>query len=118
MIEILLQPLPELHGELIEGIVAGQQVIRADDRRVAADIARPDIALLQHRDIGDAEFLGEIIGRRQTMAATADDDHVVMGLRIWLAPLRRPTPVAPERLAKYRKCRKTHVGPVLDAAAT
>ena len=77
-VEILLQPLPELHRQLVERVVAGQQVVRADDRRVAADIAGAEIALFQHGDIGDAEFLGEIIGGRKTMAAATDDDDVVM----------------------------------------
>ena len=40
-------------------------------------LPEPMIALLQHRDIGDAVLLGEVIGRGETMPA-ADDDHVVV----------------------------------------
>ena len=38
-IKFLLQSLPEFHREFIEGVVARQQIVGADDRRVAADVA-------------------------------------------------------------------------------
>ncbi len=102
-VEILLQPLPELHRQFVERVVARQQVVGADDRRVAADIAGADIALFQHRDIGDAEFLGEVIGRRQSMPAAADDNHVIVALRNRAAPGRLPVLVAAKRIEKDGK---------------
>ena len=51
VVELLLQPLPELHRQLVERDVAGQQVVGADDGGVAPDIAGAEIALLEHRDI-------------------------------------------------------------------
>ena len=96
-IEILLEPFPQLHRPFVEGIVAGQQVVRADDRGVAPDIAGAEPALLQHRDIGDAVLLGEIIGGRQPMPAAADDDDVVFLLGLRLAPGRRPVLMAARR---------------------
>ncbi len=94
VVEILFQPFPELHRELVERLVAGQKIIGTDDRRVAADIARADIALFQHGDIGNAEFLGEIIGRCQAMPAAADDDHVIMWFRLRRTPHRLPMAIA------------------------
>ena len=77
VVEVLLQPLPELHRPFVERRVAGQQVVGADDRGVAADVAGADLALLQHRDVGDAVHLGQVVGRRQPVSAAADDDDVV-----------------------------------------
>ena len=98
VIEVLLQPLPELHRPFVEGFVAGQQVVRADDGGVAARIAGADVALLQHRDVGDAVLLGEVVGGRKPVPAPADDHHVVFRLRLGLAPGRRPAGVAAQRL--------------------
>jgi hypothetical protein len=50
-VELLLQPFPQLHRKFVEGRVAGQQVVRADDGGVAADIAGAEVALLHHRDM-------------------------------------------------------------------
>src|SRR5215213_6330645 len=39
IVEILLQPFPQLHRPFVERLVARQQVVRADDGGVAAGIA-------------------------------------------------------------------------------
>ena len=96
-VEVLLEALPQLHRPFVEGIVAGQQVVGADDRGVAPDVAGAEPALFQHRDIGEAMLLGEVIGGRQAMPAAADDDDVVFLLRLGLAPGRRPVLVAGQR---------------------
>ena len=88
------RPFPQLHRPFVEGVVAGQHVVGADDRGVAADVAGAEPALLQHRDIGEAMLLGEVIGGRQPMPAAADDDDVVFRLGLGLAPGRRPVLVA------------------------
>ena len=54
-------------------------------------VAAADPALLDHRDVGDAVLLGEVIGGREPVAAAADDDDVVAVLRAVVAP--RPLPV-------------------------
>ncbi len=51
VVEVALHRLPELHRQLVEADIAGQQVVGADDRGVAAGIAGADPALLQHRDV-------------------------------------------------------------------
>ena len=94
VVEVLLQPLPQLHRPFVERLVAGQQVVRADDGGVAARIAGADVALLQHRHVGDAVLVREVIGGREPVPAAADDDDVVLGLRLGLAPGRRPAGVA------------------------
>ena len=108
VVQILLQPLPELHRELVERRVARQQIVRADDRGVAADIAGAEIALLQHRDIADAVPAGEVMRRRQAMTAAADDDDVVFGLRRGIAPGRGPALVALQGLRQQREDGITH----------
>ncbi|MNE43758.1 hypothetical protein D3C80_1379520 [compost metagenome] len=70
------------------------EIVGADDRRVAAGIAAAEPALVDDGDIGDAVLAGEIIGSAQTMAASADDDHVIFGLRLAVGPLLVPVLVA------------------------
>ena len=95
-VELSRQALPQLERLLVEARVAGQHVIRADDGRVAADIAGSKPALFQHSYIGDAVLLGEVIGGREPMAAAADDHHVVVILRRRVAPGALPVLVAGE----------------------
>src|SRR5438270_4029275 len=95
------------------------QVIGADDRRIAPGIAEADRAFFEHRDIPDPVLLGEIIAGRQTMPATADDDHPVMRPRRRFAPQRRPAAMLPERSARQRGHRiALHSGTLPSAAAT
>ena len=110
VVEILLQPFPQLHRAFVEGIIAGQQIVGADDRRVAAGIAGADPALFQHRDVGDAVLLGEVIGGRKAMAAAADDDDVIGRLRRGIAPDRRPMSLACQGVPGQRPCRISHPG--------
>ena len=100
VVERLRQPLPELHRMVVKRRALVEEVVRADDGGVAPGVAAADPALLQHRDIGDAEFLREIIGGGKPMAAAADDDRVVAGLRLGRTPLRPPALVAGEGVAK------------------
>jgi len=93
-------PLPELEGHLVERFVARQHVVGADDRGVAPDIAGADPALFQHRDVAQPEFLGEVVGCGEAMSAATDDDDIIFGLRLRLAPDRSPALVAGQPLAE------------------
>ena len=62
------------------------EIIRADDRGIAPGIAATQPALLDNRDIGDAEILAKVIGRGKTMAASADDNDIIGGFGLWRAP--------------------------------
>ena len=104
-VEVLLEALPQLHRPFVERIVARQHVVGADDRGVAADVAGAQPALLQHRHIGEAMLLGEVIGRRQAMPAAADDDDVIFRLRLGLAPGRRASSCG--RRAEFFRSEKT-----------
>ena len=102
-VEVLLQVLPQLHRPFVKRIVAGQQVVGADDGGVAADVAGAKPALLQHGDVLQAMFLGEVIGRRQPMPAAADDDDVIFLLRHGIAPGGLPVLVAGEGILDERE---------------
>ena len=66
----------KLHRPFVERVVLGQHVVGADDRGVAADIAGAEPALFDHRYVGEAVLLCEVIGGGQSMTA-ADDDNIV-----------------------------------------
>ena len=68
VVKVLLQPLPQLHAKFVKRNVAGKQVVRADDRRVAPGVAGADPAFFHHRNIADAELLGQIMRGRQVHA--------------------------------------------------
>ena len=54
VVELLLEPLPELQRVLVDRRALVPEVVRADDRRVAAHVAAAEPPALEHRDIGDA----------------------------------------------------------------
>ena len=94
VVEILLQPFPELQRQFIEGRVAFKKIVGTDDGGVAPDVAAADPALFQNRDRSLAKLACQIIGGGKTMAAAADN-HEIIG-RLWcrIAPGRPPAPVA------------------------
>ena len=59
------------------------EVVGTDDSRIAAGIAAPEPALFEHRDIGDAVFLGKVIGGRQAMPACTDNDDIIFRFGFW-----------------------------------
>ena len=89
VIDVLLETLPELHRPFVERDVAGHQVVRADDRRVATDIAAAEPTFFDDGDVANAVDFRQVIGRREPVAATADDDDVVVSPAV----RRRATPV-------------------------
>ena len=108
VVDVLLEPFPELQRPLVEGRVAGQEVVRADDRRVPADIARADEALLDDGHIREAVPAREVVGRCQAVAAAADDDDVVARLRRGVPPGGTPTALAGESLRREGEDRVAH----------
>ena len=69
VIEILLEALPQPHAQFVKGDVAGKQVIRANDRRVASHIAGANPTFLNDGHIMNAEFLGEIVSGGEPVTA-------------------------------------------------
>ncbi|MNR34900.1 hypothetical protein D3C85_1527090 [compost metagenome] len=72
------------------------QVVGAHDGGVARGVAAAQPALLDHRHVGDAVLLGQVVGGGQAVPATADDDHVVDFFRGWRAPHALPVFVVAE----------------------
>ena len=87
VVQLLAEPFPQLERMVVEPGALVVEVVRADDGGVAACVAAAEPALLDHRDVGDAVFLGEIVGGAEPVAAGADDDDVVFGLRLGVRPL-------------------------------
>jgi len=76
-IEIDGEILPQAHALVVEFHPLGSEIVRANDGGVAAGIAAAEIAFVEHRHVADTVIAGQVIGRRQTVAARPDDDHVV-----------------------------------------
>ena len=97
-VEVLLQPFPQLERKLVEGLIAIEQVVGANDRGVSSDIATADPALFEDGDFFLTEGLCQIISGREPMTATADDDDVICRLRVGITPRWRPPLIAGEGL--------------------
>ena len=65
-------------------------------------------AFLQHRDAGDAVQFCEVVRRRETVSAAADDHDVVLRLRLRAAPRPRPPPVVAQRVSRKAEYRIPH----------
>ena len=79
----LVRQIPiEPHRFVVEADAFGREVVRADDGGVSGRIATRQVSLLQDGDVGDAVFLGEIVGSREPVPAAADDDDVVRRLEL------------------------------------
>ncbi len=74
---LVLERLVHLERVLVEADRLGDAVVGADDRRVAAGVARGDVVGLEDRDVGDAVAGREVVGGRQAVPAATDDDDVV-----------------------------------------
>ena len=108
VIQVLLQPFPQLQRPFIEMMILRHHVVGAHDRGVAPRIAHADQAALQHGDIGEAMLLGQIVGSGQPVAAAADDDHIIGSLGVRIAPRRRPTLIPRQSFLKKAKSRIPH----------
>ena len=101
VIEILLQTFPQFERKLVKWFVSWKHVIRPDDGRVAPNIARPKPAFLQNGYIPDAVDFGKVIGSRQAMATTANNDDIIFWLGLRISPDRFPTPIASQPFYEY-----------------
>jgi hypothetical protein len=96
VVEIARQRFPAPQRVLVELLVLGAEVIRAHDRRVAADVAVADQTPLEHGDALEAVIAREMEGRGEPVAARADHDHVVRRLERPARPERAPERIADE----------------------
>ncbi|MCY1309324.1 hypothetical protein D9M70_594110 [compost metagenome] len=106
VVEVLAEPLPQLHRVFVEMRALVIEIVGADNRGVAPGIAATKPAFFDDRDIGNAMFLGQIISCTQTMPASADNDHIIFGLGFGIRPLWLPVLVAGQRIFNDRSCRK------------
>ena len=99
-VELARQSLVEPQREIVERNRFRPKVVRAHDRGVASGVAAAEPTLFDDAHSGPAVVLGEIIGRRQPVAAAADDDKIVRRLGPCLAPGRRPARGAAKTFAQ------------------
>ena len=84
--QVFLQALPELQRMLVDRGALVPQVVGPDQGRVAGHVAAGQPPLLQHRDIGDAVVLGQVVRGGQAVTAAADDDNVIRALGFGVVP--------------------------------
>ena len=94
------QPNVELDRKIVEGNAYVADVIGPDGHGIATRIAASEPAFLQHRDVGHAVVLGEVMGGTEAMSATANDNDVVLGPRLGAAPCALPAVVVCRRVAQ------------------
>src|SRR3546814_1176551 len=90
VIQLIGQLLVELDRKFVKGSRFREEIIRADDRRVAAGVAAADPAALDERDVGETMVLRKIISGREAMPAATDNDRVIIRLGRRVAPRRLP----------------------------
>src|SRR3546814_14371646 len=78
VIQLIGQLLVELDRKFVKGSRFREEIIRADDRRVAAGVAAADPAALAERDVGETMVPRKIISGREAMPATTDNDRVLI----------------------------------------
>ncbi|MNN23296.1 hypothetical protein D3C81_1366890 [compost metagenome] len=107
VVQVLGQALPQLHGVLVQVRRLVPQVVGTHDGGVTGGVAAAQVALLDHGNVGDAVLFGQVVGRGQAMAATADDNHVVDLFRGWRAPHALPVLVVAEGVLEKAEARVT-----------
>src|SRR5262249_20745793 len=114
VVELLLEPLPKLHRPFVEREISRKQIVRANDRRVPADVPRPDIALLNDGDTRDPVLFRQVVCGREAMSAAPNYDDVVGVLGRCFSPKRlRPT-VTEESIGEDSEGRVAHDCPAID----
>ena len=103
IVEILAHRLIQRARLFIDRSRGVLQVIGANNCRVAACVATAQPAFFNHRHIGDAEILAQIIGSGQAMPTSANNHHVIGFFCLGIAPGTAPTAVLTHRLTRDSK---------------
>src|SRR5207249_10211055 len=82
IVQLLTKAFPHFQGLLVQMGALVPEIIGAHDGSVSTDAAAPEPALFEHGDIGDAVFLGKVVGGGQAMAASSDNNHIILCLRM------------------------------------
>ena len=79
------------------------EVVGPHDGGVACRVATTQPAPFNHGDVAHAVLFGQVIGRRQPMPTTANNDGIVTALRRGATPLLLPVLVIRHGIASKRK---------------
>jgi hypothetical protein len=88
VVQVLGQAFPQFHRVFVQVRRLVPQVVGTNDGGVARGVTAAQPAFFDHGHVGDAVLLGQVVGGRQTMPATADDDHVVDLLGVGVRHIR------------------------------
>jgi hypothetical protein len=89
-VELGFELLPQLERVLVDRGALVPEVVGTDDGRVAGHVPAAEPAPLEHRDVGDAVVLREVVGRGEAVTAAADHDRLVGPARFRRPPGPRP----------------------------
>ena len=103
IVQILAHRLVERARLFVDRCRRILQIVGADDRGIPARVAATQPAFFDDRHIGDPEVLAKVIGSRQTMPASTDDDDVIFFLRFRARPSAFPSAVISERFTRNGK---------------
>ena len=98
-VQLPSEVLPQLQRELVDVGSLVPEVVGADYFGIASRVATAHIALFDHGHIAEPLFFDQVVGRGQTMSATADDYCVVGGFWFGAAPGALPVFVVAERVS-------------------
>ena len=76
----------------------GPQVIGADNGRIAAGITAADPAFFQNGHVADTMLFCKVISCCESVPAAADDDDVILALRLRTTPRLAPVTVVADRV--------------------
>ena len=110
VVQFLREVFPQLERMVVERGAFVEQVVGADDGGVAPGVAAADPALLEHRDVRETVFLGEIVRGSQAMPAAADDDGIVARLGLRPCAIAAASRDGPKGRAAAAPARRRFVG--------
>ena len=103
VVQILAQTFPKLHRLFVEQRSFGPQVVRAHDGGVATCIAAAYPAFLQNGDIANTVFLREVVRSSETVTTAANNDDIVLFLRLRAAPGFTPVAIVAQCILQQAK---------------
>ena len=98
VVQVLAETFPKFERLLIEQRCLGPEIIGTHDRRVATGVTAADPAFLEHGNIRDPMLFRQVVGRRQSMPAAADNDDIVFTLRLRATPCLGPAAIVAKRI--------------------